>query len=841
MSSLPIYTPKLKWLSILIGLTISCVTLTINADNHIEFNTDVLDLEDKNNIDLNQFSRAGYIMPGVYNFTLKINNEQISDISIPYYSGEYDPDNSQPCLSPEIVKLLGLTSESQKKLTWWHEGQCLNENSLPGLLLRGDLATSSLYVSIPQAYLEYTSENWDPPSRWDNGISTLLIDYNVNANATNSYNGGANSSSVNSNGVAGINLGAWRFRADWQSRYNHTTGSQGRDQSDFTWNRFYAYRALSELKAKLVLGEDYLASNIFDGFRFIGASLQSELSMMPPNLRGYAPEITGIAQSNATVTVMQQGRILYETQVAPGPFRIQNLSDAITGTLNVAIKEQDGSIQEFQVDTANLPYLTRPGQVQYKLALGQPTNTERQSEGENFITGEFSWGISNGWSLIGGSLNSQNYNALSMGFGRDLLAFGALSFDVTQSIARLSGEGTLSGSSYRVNYSKRFEEFDSQIQFAGYRFSERSYMSMSDFLNTQRTGLRNYGSKELYTISVNKNFQDIGLSLYLNYNHQTYWDKKDNDYYSLMLSKYMDIGPIKNMSISLSANRSFYNGVTDDSAYVSLSFPLSNGANVGYSMNTSRYDTTNRVSYYDRLDDRTNYQVSAGANRKGGTASAFISHQGDNARWSANANHINNQYSAFGLSTSGSLTLTGKGTVAHRINNLGGARILVDTDDVPNITIRGIGVPVESNRFGKAVISDVSSYYRNKAQIDLNKLPDDIDAQQSVIQATLTEGAVGYRSFSVISGQKIMAVIVLTDGTHPPLGAQVTNHKKQNVGIVGDLGNTYISGVHPSEIMNVTWGKNMSCEIIFPSELMNREIQDNLLLPCNEVVKAIVK
>ncbi len=70
------------------------------------------------------------------------------------------------------------------------------------------------------------------------------------------------------------------------------------------------------------------------------------------------------------------------------------------------------------------------------------------------------------------------------------------------------------------------------------------------------------------------------------------------------------------MSISLSANRSFYNGVTDDSAYVSLSFPLSNGANVGYSMNTSRYDTTNRVSYYDRLDDRTNYQVSAGANRK---------------------------------------------------------------------------------------------------------------------------------------------------------------------------------------------------------------------------------
>ncbi len=833
MSSLPIYTPQLKWLSIIIGLLIGCVPSTAMSTNYIEFNTDVLDLEDKNNIDLNLFSRAGYIMPGIYNFTLKVNNEQISDVEIPYYLSENDPENSQPCLSPKLVNQLGLTSESQKNLTWWHDEQCLNESSLPGLLLHSDLATSSLYVSIPQAYMEYTSENWDPPSRWDNGISALFIDYNINANTTHSYTEGPDSFLVNSNGVTGVNLGAWRFRADWQSRYSHITGKQNNDQTDFKWNRFYAYRALSALKAKLVLGEDYLTSNIFDSFRFIGASLQSELSMIPPNLRGYAPEITGIAKSNATVIIMQQGRVLYETQVAPGPFRIQNLSDAITGTLNVTIKEQDGSIQEFQVDTANLPYLTRPGQIQYKLALGQPTNNDRQSEGENFITGEFSWGISNGWSLIGGSLNSQNYNALSIGIGRDLLAFGALSFDVTQSIARFQDKNTLSGGSYRINYSKRFEELDSQIQFAGYRFSERDYLSMSDFLNTKKTGERNYGSKELYTISVNKNFNDIGLSLYLNYNHQTYWDRADNDYYSLMLSKYMDIGSIKNISISLSANRSFYNGIKDDSAYLSLSFPINNGANIGYSMNTSRYDTTNRISYYDRLNDRTNYQISAGANRKGGTASAFISHQGDSARWSANASHMNNQYSAFGLSTSGGLTLTGEGAVAHRMNNIGGTRLLVDTDSVPNIAIRGVGVPVESNQFGKAVISDISSYYRNKAQIDLNKLPDDIDAQQSVVQATLTEGAVGYRAFSVISGQKIMAVIVLSDGSYPPLGAQVKNHKRQNVGTVGDLGNTYISGVHSSEIMNVTWGKDTSCEITFPSEFINIEIHDSLLLPCN--------
>ncbi|MGJ3356073.1 FimD/PapC N-terminal domain-containing protein, partial [Providencia sp. Je.9.19] len=79
-------------------------------------------------------------------------------------------------------------------LTWWHDGQCLNPESLPGMQIRGDLATSSLYVSIPQAYMEYTAPNWDPPSRWDDGISAILADYNINANANNSYRKGGNDS-----------------------------------------------------------------------------------------------------------------------------------------------------------------------------------------------------------------------------------------------------------------------------------------------------------------------------------------------------------------------------------------------------------------------------------------------------------------------------------------------------------------------------------------------------------------------------------------------------------------------------------------------------------------------
>lgn len=819
-----------RGLSLAIALSLYGLSGAVWAADVIQFNTDVLDLEDKNNIDLNQFSRAGHIMPGTYAFTLKVNDEQLPEVKVPFYVPNDDPEGSVPCLSPEVVAQFGLTPSVQKELTWWHDGQCLNAESVSGLQVRGDLATSSLYVSIPQAYLEYTAPNWDPPSRWDEGIAALMLDYNVNGNANNSYNGGQDSYALNGNGVVGVNLGAWRFRADWQGRLNHATGSGDAVNKDFDWNRFYAYRALSNLAAKLVIGEDYLVSNMFDSFRFIGASVRSDLNMLPPNLRGYAPEVTGIAKTNATVTVSQQGRVLYETQVAPGPFRIQDLSDAVSGKLDVTVKEQDGSTQEFQVDTASLPYLTRPGQVQYKLALGQPTDYQRHSEGDSFVTGEFSWGVNNGWSLFGGSLNSQNYNAVSLGIGRDLLAFGALSFDVTQSFARLPGESTLNGGSYRVNYSKRFEAIDSTVQFAGYRFSERDFMSMSDFLSALRSGERYGGSKELYTISVNKNFGDLGMSLYLNYNHQTYWDQPDNDYYSLMLSKYMDIGSFKNVSINVSANRSVYNGVKDDSVYLSTSFPLGNGANVGYSLNSSRYDTTNRATYYDRIDDRTTYQLSAGSSKKGGTGSAFITHEADVARLTANASYMHNQYSAFGLSASGGVTITADGGGLHRINTPGGTRMLVDTDGVAGVPIVGFGAPVTSNAFGKAVVGDINSYYRSKAQIDLNGLPDNVDAQQSVVQATLTEGAVGYRHFAVVSGQKAMTVLRLPDGSYPPFGAQVKNRKGQSTGIVGDAGSAYVSGINPQEAMTVTWGDNKACQVTFPSALGS--LQDTLLLPC---------
>ncbi|WP_421096148.1 hypothetical protein ACOKXO_02935, partial [Serratia fonticola] len=46
-----------------------------------------------------------------------------------------------------------------------------------------------------------------------------------------------------------------------------------------------------------------------------------------------------------------------------------------------------------------------------------------------------------------------------------------------------------------------FDDYDSQVTFAGYRFSEQNYMSMSEYLDARTYGTRSQNSKEMYTIT----------------------------------------------------------------------------------------------------------------------------------------------------------------------------------------------------------------------------------------------------------------------------------------------------------------------------------------------------
>ncbi len=176
----------------------------------VDFNTDVLDAADRQNIDFSRFSRAGYIMPGQYQMEIRVNGQDISPSAFqitflepPFSDSDNEKPLPEPCLTPEIVSRMGLTEASQEKVTYWNNGQCADFRQLSGVEIRPNPAEGMLYINMPQAWLEYSDASWLPPSRWDNGIPGLLFDYNING-TVNKPHQGKQSQSLNYNGTAGL-------------------------------------------------------------------------------------------------------------------------------------------------------------------------------------------------------------------------------------------------------------------------------------------------------------------------------------------------------------------------------------------------------------------------------------------------------------------------------------------------------------------------------------------------------------------------------------------------------------------------------------------------------------
>ncbi|WP_170714807.1 fimbria/pilus outer membrane usher protein, partial [Escherichia coli] len=86
----------------------------------------------------------------------------------------------------------------------------------------------------------------------------------------------------------------------------------------------YAERDISSLRAILRLGEVSTAGLILDSVPFRGMKLSSSDDMLGMRLRNYTPTVRGMASSQAVVTITQNGRQVYQTNVPAGPFELND-------------------------------------------------------------------------------------------------------------------------------------------------------------------------------------------------------------------------------------------------------------------------------------------------------------------------------------------------------------------------------------------------------------------------------------------------------------------------------------------------------------------------------------
>ena len=284
----------------------------------------------------------------------------------------------------------------------------------------------------------------------------------------------------------GFNLGDWRFRN--YSTYNRDQYGQGRWQAVQT----YAQRDLRSIRGQLLLGDGSTPGELFDSVQFRGVQIASDDSMLPDSLNGYAPTIRGVAQTNARVTVRQNGYIIYSTYVPPGPFALDDLYPTSAG----GDTGRDRHRGRWPRDAFRAGLCRRAhAAARRRLALqrhGRAVSQRlRLQPGRHppalFPAGHGGRGMPMDFTLYGGTTLAQNYQSLMAGAGKNMRSLGAVSLDLTQARTQQDQGGTLSGQSLRFLYAKSLEQTGTNFRMAGYRYSTSGYRT---FPNRCRCAMR---------------------------------------------------------------------------------------------------------------------------------------------------------------------------------------------------------------------------------------------------------------------------------------------------------------------------------------------------------------
>ncbi len=779
---------------------VSAATPTAPAD--VEFDSQLLDSLGVN-IDLARFARADFIPLGHYQLDIIINGKDKISQQVEVRGGP-DPKIPLFCFQPDQPKQWGLLVDklpNQKSVKRQLQRDCIQVESLvPGASFVFDLASLSGALSLPQAYVGQVRRDYVGPEQWVQGINAAFVGYN--ANLYYSKQSGTDeqfSNSVNLN--TGINLGAWRLR--------HNGSWQGSEGGSYQTLNTYAQRDVTSQTAQLTLGEYFTPGDSFDSVPFTGVQLASDDAMLPDFERGFAPVVRGVAQSNARVTIRQGSTLIYETQVAPGAFAIDDLyATSFAGDLDVTITEADGSTRSFTLPFSSVVQMLRDDTSRFSLTLGRYRN-DAGPDGPDFLQGTYRRGFSNTLTLYGGTIAAEDYAALLGGaaVGTD---YGALALDVTGSWARdLPAISDLppssSGQSYRLTYSKQMDVTQTYFTLAAYRFSSEGYLDLSDVAAAQaQTFDQVQQERNRFQLNVNQPIGDWG-DLYFNGISRDYWGGQDkSSSFQLGYNRGFDWG-----NLTLSASHSLDDGVGDQ-YMLSLSIPI--GDRLGAPRLSSTVSYQEGQGYSARLDlnggsrDGQLYYGLYGSQSQG--SGAGYQGYGANVQYQTPATQLGlstsqgEGYSQYVASAKGTLLVHKDGWVLGQTQ--GETMALIEAKGAEGARVsHGIGSEVDAD--GYAVLAGLNPYRTNIIGLDPSGLPLDVEIDGSAQMVAPRRGAIVKLAYETHVGQPLLLKVTRPDGSVLPFGADVVDGAGRSVAVVGQGGLIFVRG--EQAVLYVQWGQ----------------------------------
>jgi len=851
-------------------------------------------------VDVSRYEKGNPVLPGTYRADIYLNEIRVDRQDI-VFRGIEGNDVAQPCFSYALLTQLGVDMAKLDPSVATPQNACITMSDIsPDAFAKMDIGALRLDLSIPQDALRKQARGYVNPELWDQGETAFLAGYHLNVYSVDqtlstranpygtavgidgiptsvkdgtryTFDGSSYAASpsgsfmLQPNGVytavrdgsyvapvhatdnynnvdaflglnLGLNIGGWRIRSYETAQWDQNTGRTSWHNLNTT-----ATHDITPWKAQLTVGDGYTQGQIFDSSPYRGLTVYSDDRMLPDSQQGYAPVVHGVANTQARVEVRQNGNLLYETTVAPGPFTIDDLySTGYGGDLIVTVFEADGSTHTMAVPFASVPMLLRPGQDRWSITDGQYRSDALRNAKPYYVEGTYQRGINN-WLTVYGGVQS-TYRALYKSYLGGVAVntpAGAVGFDITNSHTNFRGwnDNSISGYSARLSYSKVLPTAGTTFAVATYRYSNSNFLTLDDAITRQdmattsgtAAGLMNVPrTKQRMQLTLNQNLGGESQygSLYFNGSRYTYWrDTGASTTYMLGYNK-----GFRHLSVGVTASRSYssdpvYRGSRfDNQVGLNLTVPLGTNLNAPSFMfngvHDDVYGNSDRATINGTFGDQRQYSYNAGATyaENGGATSTTTVNGGMGwraayATLGANYSHANH-YNQFGASAAGGVVVhEGGATLAPQLD-LNNPIAVIEAAGAEGARVTSSGTATVDGR-GYAVATGLMPYRMNDVTLDPKGMSLDADLQTTRQQTAPRAGAVIPLKFKTVNGRAVLIRATQPNGEALPFGAQVTDTSGNDMGIVGQGGQIFVRTGADGGELNVEWGSeaNQRCRV----------------------------
>ncbi|EBW1732446.1 fimbrial biogenesis outer membrane usher protein [Salmonella enterica subsp. enterica serovar Kottbus] len=784
--------------------------------------------------DLSRFA-AGEQAPGTYRVSLRVNGEDMDVRDVPFVAGS--DGHLVPALTRKTYESLGVRPDATPAFATLPEDAVVKNlpQVLPASTTHFLFSEQRLDITVPQIMMHRRPRGAVDPALWNQGMPALLLDYMVTGNRTRDLSGShmPDTDSLYGNFRGGANLGPWRLRS--YAVYNRTQSGDRPARSDFHVISTYLQRNIASVRGELTVGDSSTLSDVFDSVQFRGVQLASDDAMLADSLRGFAPVIRGVADTNAQVTVRQNGSIIYQTYVPPGPFEITDIyPSSLSGDLEVTVRENNGREHRFTQAYSSVAVMQREGQMKYAMTAGRLRLSGRGRLREaKFVQGTLIYGLPHDLTVYGGMQVAASYLASTAGVGVGLGSLGAMSVDVTQAEATLSDGRKTQGQSYRVRYSKSMVDTGTTLSLAAYRYSTRGYYSLQDAASEDNVVAGKRNSDHLRSeldLTVSQSLGPWG-SLYVSGSQRDYWNAGQGKQQTGMLGYNVSLSGIS-YGLSYSRTHDTRRNRDDRRLFMNVSIPLSRwlpgndslhqsySMNANYSYSTDQnHHTTHQagISGTALADDRLSYSLNDTIQNQPGqrnSMGATLTYTGRNGVLQGGYNRSQSQ-SQINYGLSGGILVHPYGITLSQ--PMGETMALVRAPGAGNVKVQN-QTGLSTNLFGYAVMPSLTPYRRTDISLDPSGLGNTVSLSQTSTSVVPTRGAVVLADYRTEQGRQVLMTLNSPDGKPVPFGAVAAlKQQKDNTAIVGDGGQVFLTGLPDEGELTVQWGggTDQHCQVPF--------------------------